>query len=68
MPADAGPCFDFPFRLTLHKILRYNSSFPKPGAPNISEEILVSDVIFVLVIVVFFALSILYLRGCERLK
>lgn len=27
-----------------------------------------SDVIFVLATVVFFGLSILYLKGCERLK
>jgi len=33
-----------------------------------SEEIPVRDVIFILVTVIFFALSILYLRGCERLK
>jgi len=33
-----------------------------------AEEISVRDVIFMLVTVIFFALSILYLRGCERLK
>jgi len=27
-----------------------------------------SDVVFVVVTVVFFAVSILYVRGCERLK
>jgi hypothetical protein len=32
------------------------------------EESLVSDVIFVILTVIFFGLAILYLRGCERLK
>ncbi len=31
-------------------------------------EYQMSDVIFILCTVVFFALGILYLRGCERLK
>jgi len=32
------------------------------------EEIFMRDVIFIAATVIFFALSILYLRGCERLK
>jgi hypothetical protein len=31
-------------------------------------EIDVRDLVFILVTVIFFALSTLYLRGCERLK
>jgi len=31
-------------------------------------EIAVRDIIFILATVIFFSLSILYLRGCERLK
>src|ERR1700694_4935234 len=52
----------------LHKILRYNSSLPKPGADTITWEIAVRDLVFILATVIFFALSTLYLRGCERLK
>lgn len=68
MRAAAAQCFDFRFRLTLHKILRYNSSLSKPGAPSISVENLVRDFVFILVTIVFFAFAILYVRGCERLK
>lgn len=32
------------------------------------EEDLLVDVVFTLVTVAFFAIAILYLRGCERLK
>jgi hypothetical protein len=34
----------------------------------VAREFQMSDVIFVLCTVVFFALGILYLKGCERLK
>jgi hypothetical protein len=33
-----------------------------------SGSLLVSDVIFVVITIAFFALGILYLKGCERLK
>jgi hypothetical protein len=32
------------------------------------EEILVQDVIFIAATIFFFAIAILYIRGCERLK
>jgi len=32
------------------------------------KERLLADVVFTLVIVAFFAVAILYLRGCERLR
>jgi hypothetical protein len=32
------------------------------------EEILVQDMIFVAATIFFFAIAILYIRGCERLK
>jgi len=32
------------------------------------EEILVRDIVFVAATILFFAIAILYTRGCERLK
>jgi len=32
------------------------------------EEILVQDIVFIAATIFFFAIAILYLRGCERLK
>ena len=51
-----------------HKILRYNSSLSKPSAPSMVQENFVRDVVFLLVTALFFGISILYLRACERLK
>jgi hypothetical protein len=39
-----------------------------PGQIARYEETLVQDVIFVAATIFFFAIAILYIRGCERLK
>jgi hypothetical protein len=39
-----------------------------PSRGRIAKESLVADVVFTLVTAMFFAIAILYLRGCERLK
>jgi hypothetical protein len=54
-----------------NKILRWRTPFPK--APNgklcrFQRGDFVQDLVFVAVTVAFFAVAILYIRACERLK
>jgi hypothetical protein len=57
-----------PDELSLHKILRYNSSLPKPSSHIVVQESTVLDLVFLLVTALVFGAAVLYLRACERLK
>jgi len=54
-----------------NKIFRWRTPFPKASNGKIcgiQRGAFVHDLVFVAVTVVFFAVAILYIRACERLK
>jgi hypothetical protein len=54
-----------------NKIFRWRTPFPKASKGKLGEiqrGVFVHDLMFVAVTVVFFAVAILYVRACERLK
>ena len=55
-------------RLLPYEFLRYNSSLPKRALVTLHKEISVTDLVYVVLTVLFFGVAILYLRACERLK